>query len=107
MRTSEIPHLEKGLILEEGLEFHSLYSVNWLQLQRNLTYLAALPRIATEACAPIELKILSSLRILGRGWVMDDVTELTGMSNETIRVSFHNFNKAFVSKYYEEYVHIP
>ena len=60
-----------------------------------------------RACAPIELKILSSLRILGRGWDMDDVTELTGMSNETLRVSFHNFNKAFVSKYYEEHVHIP
>ena len=37
---------------------------------------------------------------------MDDVTELTGMSNETIRVSFHDFTKAFVSKYYEENVHI-
>jgi Plant transposon protein len=60
-----------------------------------------------RACAPIELKILSSLRILGWGWVMDDVTELTGMSNEITRVSFHKFNKAFVAKHYQEYVHIP
>jgi hypothetical protein len=36
------------------------------------------------------------------GWVMDDVTELTGMSNETIRVSFHKFDKASVAKYYQE-----
>ena len=35
------------------------------------------------------------------------MTELTGMVNETVRVSFHNFNKAFVSKCYEEYEHIP
>lgn len=57
--------------------------------------------------APVELKILGILRILGRGWCMDDVSESTGISEETIRRSFHTFNKMFTTKHYEEYVYIP
>ena len=57
--------------------------------------------------APVELKILGILRIFGRGWCMDDVSESTGISEETIRRSFHTFNKMFTKKHYEEYVYIP
>lgn len=57
--------------------------------------------------APVELKIFGVLRILGRGWCMDDVSECTGISEETIRGSFHTFNKIFREKHYEEYGYIP
>ena len=57
--------------------------------------------------APVELKTFGVLRILGRGWCMDDVSECTGISEEKIRGSFHTFNKIFREKHYEEYGYIP
>ena len=56
---------------------------------------------------PIELKILGILRMLGRGWCIDDVCESSGISEETMRSSFHTFNKLFTQSCYSEYVRIP
>lgn len=56
---------------------------------------------------PIELKILGVLRILGGGWCMDDVSDSSGISEETMRTSFHTFNSLFNAKFYDEYVQIP
>jgi len=41
--------------------------------------------------APIVLLVLCALRYLGRGWTFDDLTENTAISEEVIRVFFHQF----------------
>lgn len=41
--------------------------------------------------APIELLLLGTLRILGRDWTFDDVSESTNISEEVHRVFFHEF----------------
>jgi len=41
---------------------------------------------------PLELKVLATLRILGRAWCFDDVTEATGISIQCVREFFHKFN---------------
>ena len=43
------------------------------------------------ACAPIKLLVLCALRYLGRGWTFDDLSESTCISEEVIRVFFHEF----------------
>lgn len=48
---------------------------------------------SNRATAPIELKILGVLRVLGRGWVFDDLEEITGLKRETHRKFFHEFCK--------------
>ena len=45
--------------------------------------------------------------MLGRGWCIDDVCESSIISEETMRSSFHTFNKQFTQNYYSEYVQIP
>lgn len=57
--------------------------------------------------APIELLVLATLRVLGRGISFDDAEELSGISHEVIRVFFHKFCKFFGDKVFEEYVKPP
>lgn len=56
---------------------------------------------------PLELKILGILRMLGRGWCLDDISECSGISEETMRRSFHVFHTLFTRKHYLDYVMIP
>jgi hypothetical protein len=42
---------------------------------------------------PLELKVLGALRIMGRSWVFDDVSEVTGMGETTMRVFFEKWTK--------------
>lgn len=41
--------------------------------------------------APMKLLVLCALRYLGRGWTFDDLQEATAISEEVIRVFFHQF----------------
>lgn len=56
---------------------------------------------------PLELKILSTLRILGRGSVFDDAHEGSGMSEESCRSFFHSFCEKFAVDLFDMYVHPP
>ena len=49
------------------------------------------PDAAGNPAAPLELKILAVLRVLGRGYCFDGVEELTCISAEVLRVFFRNF----------------
>lgn len=60
-----------------------------------------------RAGVPLELKLLGVLRLLGRGTCFDGIEELTMGSAEVHRVFFHEVNKRFVERYYEEYVYAP
>jgi hypothetical protein len=56
---------------------------------------------------PYAIKLLGVLRILGRNWCCDDVTEATGMGETTVRRGFLDFCANFVDKYYDAYVYRP
>jgi len=56
---------------------------------------------------PLELKMLGVLRILGRGWCLDDVTECSGIAETTMSVFFHEFCSKFVAAYYFDFVKRP
>lgn len=56
---------------------------------------------------PYELKVLGVLRILGRGWLFDDVAEATKMCETTMGRFFHSFCREFVQDFFRDYVHMP
>lgn len=58
-------------------------------------------------CAPLILKVLGVLRVIGRAWTFDDVEEFTYISEETIRVFFHNMAHAVGVRLWDKYVHFP
>lgn len=57
--------------------------------------------------APLELKVLGALKVLGNGIGFDVLPELNGISEETNRVFFHKFCKVMAEKLFAEYVIIP
>ena len=63
--------------------------------------------IANRLICPIEIKMLSVLRILGRNWNFDDIAEATLMGETTARRAFHLFCENFVTHYYDAYVYRP
>ena len=48
---------------------------------------------------PLECRILGWLRILGRGWCFDDVSEMSELSQSGVHVFFHQMNEWVVKKY--------
>jgi hypothetical protein len=57
--------------------------------------------------SPIELLVLASLRYLGRGLTFDDLEEQTAISEEVIRVFFHQFIDFGRTVLFEEFVLSP
>ena len=57
--------------------------------------------------APLELKILGVLRVLGRGYCFDGIEELSFISAECNRTFFHSFCSLFSKKYFEVYCNPP
>jgi hypothetical protein len=57
--------------------------------------------------APLELKILAVLRVLGRGYCFDGVEELTMISAEVLRVFFHKFVAHFARDNFSKYCNPP
>ncbi|KAG7344279.1 hypothetical protein IV203_029882 [Nitzschia inconspicua] len=60
-----------------------------------------------KPAAPLELLVLTTLRYLGRGWTFDDLEECTAISEEVIRVFFHQFIKFGSTTLYNKYVGPP
>lgn len=62
---------------------------------------------AGQKCAPLELKILGVLRVLGRGYCFDGIEELSYISAEVNRVFFHTWCNKFAHKYFSKYCNPP
>lgn len=62
---------------------------------------------AGRPAAPLELKILGVLRVLGRGYCFDGIYELSFISAEVNRVFFHEFCQLFATKYFPLYCNAP
>jgi hypothetical protein len=60
-----------------------------------------------KRCFPIELKIMVSLRILGRDAVADDCNELCGIGGSTCNAIFKQFVKGFSKRDYHQFIRIP
>ena len=56
---------------------------------------------------PIEFKLLVSLRMLGRGSIADDMSEMSGVGVSTCYSIFNKFIKNFSAKMYDHYVQMP
>ena len=57
--------------------------------------------------APLELKILGVLRVLGRGMCFDGIAELTNIGEEAIHVFFHSFCRNFATELFSKYCKSP
>ena len=57
--------------------------------------------------APLELKVLGLLRVLGRGYCFDGIEELSYISAEINRVFFHKWCELFSKKYFATYCNPP
>jgi hypothetical protein len=62
---------------------------------------------AGRRAAPLELKILGVLRVLGRGYCFDGIEELNFISAESNRIFFHLWCEMFTKKYFSIYCNPP
>ena len=101
----------------EGKLFRQRFRVPYTTYDAILADLRALPlgerffseedNAARTPAHPLELKVLATLRILGRAWCFDDVTEATGMSTQCVRDFFHKFNAYYARKSFSEHHTCP
>jgi hypothetical protein len=63
--------------------------------------------ITGRSICPVEIKLLSVLRVLGRNWNFDDIAEATFMGESTARRMFHTFCSNFVEHFYSVFVYRP
>jgi len=79
----------KNPVTREGKLFRARFRVPYAIVELATEWFPpSYDAIGREYC-PITLKVLEVLRMLGRGAVVDDVVEGTGMNNETVRTFFH------------------
>jgi hypothetical protein len=62
---------------------------------------------AYKNAAPLELKLLGALRILGRGGPFDDLYDGSGIHENTHRTFFIKFCDHLVSELYNDFIYIP
>ena len=100
-RRFRLPHAEYkklvGFAVEDSMKVTG-YFTRWRPGRTN---------VAGVPTSPIELLILTSLRYLGRGWTFDDLEESTAISEEVIRIFFHQFIAWGSEFLYTEHVRPP
>ena len=78
-----------------------------VQLTRENRWFSENPDASGRKGAPLELKILGVLRVLGRGYCFDGIEELSFISAECNRMFFHTFCDLFSKKYFDVYCNAP
>ena len=78
-----------------------------VEMTRSNGWFSERPDAVGQRCAPLELKILGVLRVLGRGYCFDGIEELSYISAEVNRVFFHNWCNKFAKRYYKIYCNPP
>jgi hypothetical protein len=63
--------------------------------------------IANRLICPVEIKMLSVIKMLGRNWSFNDISEATLMGKTTARRAFHLFCENYVKHFYDAYVCRP
>lgn len=62
---------------------------------------------AGRPAVPLEFRFMLMLRVMGRGWLFDDVAEVTGIGTSTAHYLFHQFMRRYVDVFYNEHVYMP
>ena len=62
---------------------------------------------ASRPAIPLEIVLMSVLRVAGRGWCFDDVEEATQIGRSTIAAKYHAFIKQYVQDHYQKWVYMP
>lgn len=78
-----------------------------VQMTRDAGWFSEKPNCAGTPSAPLELKILAVLRVLGRGYCFDGVEELCLISAENLRMFFRKFVTLFSKEYFSKYCAHP
>ena len=63
--------------------------------------------IQRQSYIPVEFKVLIALRMLGRGSVADDMSEMSKVGASTCYAIFHTFVTNFSAAFYDAYVSMP
>lgn len=78
-----------------------------VEMTRESGWFTEAPNCTGIPGAPLELKILAVLRVLGRGYCFDGVEELSLISAESLRVFFRKFVLLFSQEYFSKYCGHP
>ena len=76
-------------------------------MTRDAGWFSEKPNCTGQAGAPLELKILAVLRVLGRGYCFDGVEELCLISAENLRTFFRKFVSLFSRENFSKYCSHP
>ena len=81
-------------------EFHSLYQTvldeEWFGVEKQ-----------SKRKPPLFMKMMGTFRLLGRNLVYDDITEISKIKEETMRVFFGDFVHTFSRKFYDAWMRQP
>ena len=78
-----------------------------VEVTRNSGWFSEATDCAGHPAAPLELKVLAVLRVLGRGYCFDGVEELTLISAEVLRVFFRKWCTLFSKENFSKYCNHP
>ena len=78
-----------------------------VKLVRDKKWFSERPDATGRVAAPLELKVLGVLRVLGLGYCFDGIEELCFISAEVNRLFFHRFCTLFSSHLWEKYCSHP
>jgi hypothetical protein len=81
-------------------EFYKIYETardeEWFGVQKE-----------SKRIVPLNMKMMGSFRLLGRNLVYDDITEISTIKEETMRLFFGDFVETFSRRYYEQWMQQP
>jgi hypothetical protein len=61
----------------------------------------------SKRIVPLHMKMMGVFRLLGRNLVYDDITEISAIKEETMRLFFGEFADMFSKSYYEQWMKEP
>jgi len=95
-----------------GKKFRRRFSVRWPVFEELVAFgLAWFPAHSNDVCGrssvPMELRIFGCLRVLARGARFDNIEELSGMSEETMRLFFHAWTRVMSVQMDDQWITPP
>lgn len=106
----ELPEADRNMANREFKFFRRRFRLPYplflklVEVFKRFKWLGAEIDCCGQRAAPYELKILSTLRILGRGVCFDNNFDGSTMEPETVRVAFHSVCYVFKKYLFREYV---
>ena len=106
-RTQDPTDKKGGVLFRRRFRVPFHVFVRLVALTRENNWFTERPDASGRRGAPLELKILGVLRVLGRGYCFDGIEELSFISAECNRMFFHSFCYLFSKEYFDVYCNAP